>query len=1592
MIRRVSPYKPEKIERLRVGLAGPDHILSWSYGEVKKPETFNYRTYKPEKDGLFCERIFGPVKDYECACGKYKKKRYDVNVCMACKRTFPKEMELCPHCNSDKFRPFICERCGVEPTTNRVRRKRLGHIRLASPVAHIWFTKSIPNRFSALLGISGKEIEKVIYFVSWLVTGIDEKWVLEKVPDIDKLASKYLTDLQNEKQDLRSITEMNLFELAKTGDIDSNRKREITLLAKSLEGSAPDPTDAKVQEKLEAVRDILVKQELLKPYKLAQQVIDEDTSELIADIDDRFNFALISKLLFSGYIDIRVENVNLEIEATKRIEEIEQITGAISRAVDFIKAVQPLDRLSDQQHEDYNQLRSLCLMRDMGDLDEHIHIGIGAQAVQDTLRNLDLPRIEQELTKELDGATSQKKQKLIKRLKVIRAFINSGNKPDWMILTVLPVLPPELRPMVELEGGRFASSDLNDLYRRVINRNNRLKKLIDIRAPESILRNERRMLQEAVDALIDNGRKGRAAVNVNNRALKSLSDMLKGKQGRFRQNLLGKRVDYSGRSVIVVGPKLKLHQCGLPKYMALELFKPFVLNKLINPDDQTQNIAQARKMLERAEDPRVWDALEEITRSHPVLLNRAPTLHRLSIQAFEPVLIEGKAIQLHPLVCAAYNADFDGDQMAVHVPLSTAAQAEARLLMLSANNLLLPADGKPIISPTHDIVLGCYYLTTIVDDAQLYGDDAPRFTLQADVDSAVTDGKLTLSSAVKLQFDVPVLEEFDIAKLRHTHGFVATKPVRLELNLQLRKLVDQTIGKQLALPFFNFRLNQRGLNKAIEIIANLADNEDVAEKLRKAFKLWLERYGLQKLEAEPPAFISVNDALSAYQTGNLKLQQEVRVKVSRPVAEDTDMAEQPTMQDRLVYTSVGRLIFNNAIEQVQSESRNVQEPGDGPLPFFNCLIDRGSSTNIIAEMYQRGGHYLTVRLADTIKDLGYEMATQSGLTVSVADILIPKEKFEILGKAQDKASDIWSKRKKGIITEFEKDMEVTRIWDQATKDLTKAMRLNFGKLNSVYMMAESGARGKIDQVRQLAAMRGLLVGPSGRVLDFPIKSNFREGLSVFEYFISTHGGRKGLVDTALKTADSGYLTRRLIDVALDVSVTEHDCGTDDSIEIGWQMTDSVKRIRKAILGRVSAEDVIDESTGETLLARNEDIQTAAIDRLHKAGVTQIRVRSVLTCKTLGGVCSKCYGWDLASGKMALVGDPVGVVAAQSIGEPGTQLTMRTFHTGGVKGRDITQGLPYVETLFEVRGIKNPSILAEHEGEVVSIQEMVYDRVTIQSTDGDREKTYEVVHPYEDRLRIHYRSHVKKGDPLDKQEQIHSDLDGIVTQLFTDSHKTYWRISVRGKDGAEHDYETPHENRRPLVVTGAHVYKGEQLCEGDLDLRKYHNLMGDLPTQLYITNKIQEIYESQNVNTNSKHIEVVTKQMIRFVEITDPGDTEFFEGDLVDRNEFFHLCQQLKAESKKEPQGRSLLQGISKSSLSTESFLAAASFQETTRVLTEAAIEGKVDNLHGLKENVIIGGLIPVGTGRISAILAEGAQEEVFGEIEPEKEGATEFRL
>jgi len=1415
---REREAEPQQISAIRIGLASPERILEWSHGEVRKPETFNYRTYKPEKDGLFCERIFGPTKDYECACGKYRKLRY---------------------------RGTVCERCGVEVTNARVRRERMGHIKLASPVAHIWFTKSIPNRFSALLGINGKEVEKVVYYVNWLVIDKDDEWIESNFQRIEGEVVTRLGELAMEGEKLHDVKEVTFFDLAREAPgLEPSDKRKITELEKAVVSATEADVDDRMWERLDWLVEQVANSEHVRDYDVVEDIYDSVTGEVISRGEERvpFTIPMLTKLIGLWCFSVRVENRKKSIDTVKRLEEIDQEMRQLQQALDLLRSMKRLDRLTDGQHEDIKALMRLLEMRGVTGLSEHLRIRIGAQAIKEVLQAIDLPRLEAELKQELEGASNQKRQKVTKRLKIVRSFLKSGNRPEWMVLEVLPVLPPELRPMVELEGGRFASSDLNDLYRRVINRNNRLKKLMDIRAPESILRNERRMLQEAVDSLIDNGRRGRSAVSVNNRPLKSLSDMLKGKQGRFRQNLLGKRVDYSGRSVIVAGPRLRLHQCGLPKYMALELFKPFVLHKLVDPNDPAQNIATARRMLERAEDDRVWDALEEICRAHPVLLNRAPTLHRLSMQAFEPVLIEGKAIQLHPLVCAAYNADFDGDQMAVHVPLSMAAQAEARVLMLSANNLFLPADGKPIISPTHDMVLGVYFLTETPDGKQPEAEGARSFT-------------------------------------------------------------------------------------------------------------------------------SANEALLAYANGKIELHEPIRVQLKLAVRDEDEYTTPAVRRDRPVFTTVGRVIFNDALVHLQDE---LDVPEEKRLPFFNFAIDRGALANIISYAYEQLGQRFTVVLVDALKDLGFEQATLGGVTIGINDITIPARKGEILREAEKLSAEVWRKFRRELITRKEKDEEVTRIWDQATKDLTKAMKENFATLNPVFMMEESGARGKIDQVRQLAAMRGLLVGPTGRVLDIPIRSNFREGLSVYEYFISTHGGRKGLVDTALKTADSGYLTRRLVDVAVDVSITAHDCGAKDGVPILLHAgrVDTIKKAKKALTGRVLAESIKDPATGELLYGRNTELTPTAAEHLFNAGVQRVLVRSALTCRMEEGVCAMCYGWDLAAGRLAEVGDPVGVIAAQSIGEPGTQLTMRTFHTGGIKGRDITQGLPYVETLFEVRGAKEPTVLAEREGVVKDITKVLYERVVIQDPEGYSEKSYTILREEDERLPIRYRMPVKRGDALDPRGEVLADIGGMVTQLYTDFKRTFYRITIEHPDGTEKVYETPHENRLPINAEGQPlrvddlVEKAQPLCEGSLDIKKYHALVGDLKTQQYLVNTVQEIYESQNVNTNSKHIEIIAKQMIRYVEITARGDSDdLFEGDVLPRRRFEAICEEMKKRGLKPPKARSLLQGISKASLTTDSWLAAASFQETTRVLTRAAIEGQQDDLRGIKENVIIGSLIPVGTGR-----------------------------
>ncbi|MGM0601920.1 MAG: DNA-directed RNA polymerase subunit beta' [Bacillota bacterium] len=1124
-------------DSMRIGVASPEQIRDWSRGEVKKPETINYRTLKPEKDGLFCEKIFGPTKDYECHCGKYKRVRY---------------------------KGVVCDRCGVEVTRSKVRRERMGHIELAAPCTHIWFFKGIPSRLGLIMDMSPRALEKVIYFVHYIVT---------------------------------------------------------------------DPGDTPLSEK---------------------QLLPE-----------------------SEYREAR------------------------SKFGNSFKAA------------------------------------MGAEAIKELLGKIDVKKEVKELKKEVKDATGQRKKRAVRRLEVMGGLEESGLSPSNLVLEVVPVIPPDLRPMVQLDGGRFATSDLNDLYRRVINRNNRLKRLLDLGAPEIIIRNEKRMLQEAVDALIDNGRRGRPVTGAGNRPLKSLSDMLKGKQGRFRQNLLGKRVDYSGRSVIVVGPELKMHQCGLPKKMALELFKPFVMKGLVDKGF-AHNIKNAKRMVEQVDDE-VWGILEEAIKDHPVLLNRAPTLHRLGIQAFEPVLVEGKAIKLHPLVCTAYNADFDGDQMAVHLPLSAEAQTEARLLMLSTTNLLTPSDGSPITIPTQDMVLGIFYLTT-----------------------------------------------------------------------------------------------------------------------RKS-----------GMKGEGKIFSNSHEAIKAYDTDKVHLQSPVKVRLDGEIIE----------------TTIGRIIFNESFPQ--------------EMDYINERIDKGKLGDLIADLYELVGNDKTAKTLDKIKSLGYDFATRSGITIAVSDAEIPPIKGEIVKRAEDDVHEIEKHYRRGAITENERYQKVVDIWNNTKDEVTDALLDNLDESNNIYIMAISGARGNTSQISQLAGMRGLMADPSGRIIDVPIKSSFREGLDVLEYFLSTHGARKGLADTALRTADSGYLTRRLVDVSQDVIVREDDCGTEEGIyveSIGGKGSEAVETLAERCIGRVTAEEIVDPDTGEVIVENNVMINRKMMKKIDAAGIEKVKIRSVLTCEAKHGVCRKCYGRNLATNEIVGIGESIGIIAAQSIGEPGTQLTMRTFHTGGVAGDDITQGLPRVEELFEGRTPKGQAIMTEREGYVTIVEKKNSKRVVIENDDG-KKKTYKI--PYGSKM---------------------------------------------------------------IVKNDQHVTAGDKLTEGPLDPNVLLKVKGEKAVQNYLLEEVQNVYRSQGVEINDKHIEVIIRQMMKKLKITNSGDTEFLPGSLINRYNYRNSNRKMAKNNMEPAKAKPELLGITKASLATDSFLSAASFQETTRVLTEASLEGKVDPLLGLKENVIIGQLIPAGTG------------------------------
>ncbi|MCI8403868.1 MAG: DNA-directed RNA polymerase subunit beta' [Clostridia bacterium] len=1238
-------------EAIKIGLASPETIMSWSHGEVLKPETINYRTLKPEKDGLFCEKIFGPTKDWECHCGKYKKIR---------------------------FKGKVCERCGVEVTKAKVRRERMGHISLATPVSHIWYFKGVPSSMGLIIDLSPRQLEKVLYFAAYIVinpggTGLMQNQVL---------------------------------------------------------------SEAEYREAYEKYGD--------------------------------------------------------KFEA-----------------------------------------------------------GMGAEAIKTLLERIDLDTLSVELKEELESAQGQKKARIIKRLEIVEAFRLSGNRPEWMIMTVVPVIPPELRPMVQLDGGRFATSDLNDLYRRVINRNNRLKRLLELGAPDIIIRNEKRMLQEAVDALINNGRRGRTVTGPGNRALKSLSDLLKGKQGRFRQNLLGKRVDYSGRSVIVVGPEMKIYQCGVPKEMAIELFKPFVMKELVSRG-LAHNIKSAKRMVERTK-PEVWDVLEDVIKEHPVLLNRAPTLHRLGIQAFEPKLVEGHALKLHPLVCTAYNADFDGDQMAIHVPLSPEAQAEARFLMLSANNLLKPQDGHPVTVPTQDMILGSYYLTiekehydqiidTILDDeAKLKVLEAQLASMEQEENQVLYNENEPINSFTDIKEALKYVRELPEVAMNETE--IHANPITI------------------VLPSTSVEIS---LKKLISMIK----------------KLIMKKY------------TSFDEALLAYDNHEVTLHERIFVEVTKEIHGE--------MKSKMIGTTVGRIIFNNNIPQNLGfvDRRNPENIFELEVDF---IVEKKQLGKIIDRCIRVCGTSETAEVLDKIKATGYKYSTKGAITVAVSDIEVPEKKKSILAAAEKEVESIMQMYQMGLLTNEERYQQTIKVWAKASGDVTDAMMEHLGEFNPIFMMADSGARGSVNQIRQLAAMRGLMADTQGRTVEIPIRANFREGLNVLEYFISSHGARKGLTDTALRTADSGYLTRRLVDVSQNVIVHEIDCGTTEG-EWVTEITDgkeSIEPLHDRILGRTAMEDIINPKTGDIIVNGGELISDDQANEIIKSGITRVYIRSVLTCKSKIGVCAKCYGTNLATGELVNVGEAVGIIAAQSIGEPGTQLTMRTFHAGGVaSGSDITQGLPRVEELFEARRPKGLAIISEIGGKVTVSESKRKREVVVQNDDTGEAKTYTI--PYGSSIKVH---------------------DGDVIEA------------------------------------------GDELTVGSVNPNDLLHIKGPSAVQVYISREVQRTYRMQGVDINDKHVEVITRQMLRKVRVEEAGQTDLLIGSLVDKFELEEANKRVEEAGGTEFATYSpVLLGITKASLATDSFLSAASFQETTKVLTEAAIKGKVDPLLGLKENVIIGKLIPAGTG------------------------------
>jgi DNA-directed RNA polymerase subunit beta' len=1380
---------------VRISLASPEQIRSWSYGEVTKPETINYRTLKPEKDGLFCEKIFGPMKDFECYCGKYKRVRY---------------------------KGIICDKCGVEVARAKVRRERMGHIELASPVSHIWFVKGTPSRLGLLLDMSPRSLERVLYFAQHIITEVDETGKSREVEalrnEMERVAGERETEystrivtLEGERQQTVDVAQQERdTQLAAIEERFQANVNAVMQEAQALEAQLAEQDGKKAKADL-ALGDqtIVAKGGAVSAKSVAalREAVQTRVAAYEVDANQERDDA---KLLADAAVQA-AQATYLE-GAGPMQERIREIRAAVVE--EFRERFEALDRLKDPVTEDRVTLLTETEHRVAWDNFGHIFkAGMGAEAVLHILNRLDLERLRERLNQEILSSSGQRRKKATKRLRVVEALRKSGNSPQWMVFTVLPVLPPDLRPMVQLDGGRFATSDLNDLYRRVINRNNRLKRLLELGAPEIIIRNEKRMLQEAVDSLIDNGRRGRAVSGSGNHKLKSLSDMLKGKQGRFRQNLLGKRVDYSGRSVIVVGPELKLHQCGLPKRMALELFKPFVMHKLVSRGI-AHNIKSAKRYVERAR-PEVWDVLDEVIQDRPVLLNRAPTLHRLGIQAFEPTLIDGSAIQIHPLVCSAFNADFDGDQMAVHVPLSREAVAEARQVMLSTLNLLSPSSGEPTVAPTLDMVLGCYYMTVYKPDG-------------------------------KGEFREP-------------------------------------------------------------------SNGTPAQGI----------YG------------SFEEAKLAYDLGMLDLQAKIRVRDLRTEGE-------------LIETSIGRVLFNEVL------------PAE--MPYYNEVMDKKNLKRVVGECYERVGNERTAEIVDHIKNVGFRFATRSGVTIAVNDIKVPDEKAALLEEADGRIAEIEDQFQMGLMTEDERYQEAVKVWNETTNAVQQAISDKLRDYGSVYFMANSGAKGNITQIRQMAGMRGLMTDPSGRIIELPIRSSFREGLSVLEYFISTHGARKGLADTALRTADSGYLTRRLIDVAQDVIILEEDCGTTLGSWIQPPEDPSgLESLGERIRGRFAAQAIVDDTTGEILCEQNQEIDNDIVARVEAAGLRRVYVRSPLSCQSRRGVCQTCYGRSLATGGLVREGEAVGIIAAQSIGEPGTQLTMRTFHTGGVAGTDITSGLPRVEELFEARVPKGQAIIAEIDGIVEVLRDGESRKIRVTSTETYADP-YEI--PEGGELLVANNDYVDAGQVLARAAAPAEASEGAVAPLEVVAHingtvvmDRPGRLSIVHEVSESREYPIPASSRL-RVDNGEYIQAGQQITEGSKNPQDILRIQGREEVQRYLVDEVQAVYRSQGVNINDKHIETITRQMLRKVRVDSPGDTGLLPGELIDRFTYEEINAKVLAEGGEPATAQTVLLGVTKASLNTESFLAAASFQETTRVLTEAAISGMTDRLMGLKENVIIGKLIP----------------------------------